>query len=514
VGLVVAPTALLQAGVVLPERLVEQQDAFKRLVSFDEDTGHAQIGSVRNLLHFLDWPESYVVQMPADGWGALQAAVPEYSDTLTPSFAVTDPDNPAQHIMLLKEVPDGADLDATGRDEGNGRWHASHQARLERLLKATNVPIGILFNGLCVRLVYAPQGESSGYLTFPFKALCDTQNRPMLAALVMLLGSDRLFTLGTEQRLPALLRESRRYQNTVTEKLADQVLAALNHLLAGLQIADKNRDGALLRDALQEQPQLIYEGLVSVMMRLVFLLYSEERGVLPRDPYYLDNYSILRLFERLRDDDALHTDTMEQRYGAWAQLMTLFRMVFEGIEYEAGGKKVHVPPRQGELFSPDRFPFLEGRPLHVGHSKGAKERLPLVPDSTVLKVLRNLLILDGERLSYRALDVEQIGSVYEALMGFELSRAKGPSLALKPDHVVVNLKELLDASSANREKLLNDQAGVKLTGDAQRAVKTASTVEELTALLDRRRSHLTPDVIPLHGLFFQVTKERRRTGSH
>ena len=33
--------------------------------------------------------------------------------------------------------------------------------------------------------------------------------------------------------------------------------------------------------------------------------------------------------------------------------------------------------------------------------------------------LSTLLILDGERLSYRTLDVEQIGSVYETMMGFD-----------------------------------------------------------------------------------------------
>ena len=36
---------------------------------------------------------------------------------------------------------------------------------------------------------------------------------------------------------------------------------------------------------------------------------------------------------------------------------------------------------------------------------------PLIPDGVIFRVLSNLLILNGERLSYRSLDVEQIGSV-------------------------------------------------------------------------------------------------------
>ena len=56
-------------------------------------------------------------------------------------------------------------------------------------------------------------------------------------------------------------------------------------------------------------------------------------------------------------------------------------------------------------------------------------------------------MLDGERLSYRTLDVEQIGSVYETMMGFELREADGPSIArARPKHIVVNLDDLLEVA--------------------------------------------------------------------
>ena len=74
-------------------------------------------------------------------------------------------------------------------------------------------------------------------------------------------------------------------------------------------------------------------------------------------------------------------------------------------------------------------------------------QMPRVPDGVLYRVLTQLLILDGERLSYRNLDVEQIGSVYEAMMGFELHVAQGPSIALKPKKrsgapITINLSEL------------------------------------------------------------------------
>ena len=83
------------------------------------------------------------------------------------------------------------------------------------------------------------------------------------------------------------------------------------------------------------------------------------------------------------------------------------------------------------LFDPDRFPFLEGR--RAGGARQGHERIepPLIPDGTVYRALDKLLVLDGERISYRALDVEQIGSVYETMMGFRVETATGRSVAIK-----------------------------------------------------------------------------------
>ena len=88
-----------------------------------------------------------------------------------------------------------------------------------------------------------------------------------------------------------------------------------------------------------------------------------------------------------------------------------------------------LPARSGELFSPARFPFLEGWPGSSAPQIHESVDVPLIPDGTIYRVLGKLLVLDGERISYRALDVEQIGSVYETMMGFRLETATGRSVA-------------------------------------------------------------------------------------
>ena len=50
---------------------------------------------------------------------------------------------------------------------------------------------------------------------------------------------------------------------------------------------------------------------------------------------------------------------MDHRYGAWAQLLVLFRLIHDGGRH---GRTSASPARQGYLFDPDRYPFLEGRP--------------------------------------------------------------------------------------------------------------------------------------------------------
>ncbi len=352
----------------------------------------------------------------------------------------------------------GAKRSAKPKKRRAGKPSASRftpQQRLERLLAETGVPIGLLVNEGAVRLVYAPASESSGYLTFPIAAMAKGDGRPILGAFELLLNSARLFTLPEARRLPALLAESRKYQNEVSTKLAEQVLRALGELLRGFVAADDAVQGALLGDTAHSDPQQIYGGLVTTLMRLVFLLYAEERGMMPQAAPYAEHYGVQSLFEQLRADAGLYPDTMDQRYGAWARLLALFRLVHDGGSH---GEQMRLPQRRGELFDPDAYPFLEGRPYRTCRVMGETITPPRIADGVLYRVLEDLLILDGERISYRTLEVEEIGSVYEAIMGFEVRRAFGRSIALRPDHVVVDLDRLLAKKPAQRAKHLVAEA--------------------------------------------------------
>ncbi|MCP3998229.1 MAG: N-6 DNA methylase, partial [bacterium] len=227
------------------------------------------------------------------------------------------------------------------------------------------------------------------------------------------------------------------------------------------------------------------------------------------------NYSVAGLYGRLREDAGRYPDTMDQRYGAWAWLLSLFRLVFDGGGHGvAGGGGFHLPTRHGQLFNPDEYPFLEGRRQGVARVQGDRFEAPKVSDGCIHRVLEALLILDGERLSYRALDVEQIGSVYEAMMGFEVERAFGRSIAAKPKHVVFDVDKLLEVEAGKRKKWLKDRAECDLTGKSLAALKNAATPEDVVAALGRKISPRTPRLLPPGALYLQPGEERRRSGSH
>jgi hypothetical protein len=408
----------------------------------------------------------------------------------------------------------GEDFDRVVRE--HGQLEASAHGRMERLLRQTGVPAGLLFNGRALRLVSAPRGESSGWLDLRVGDMVQTAGRPISTAMRLLLGQPRLLSLPRTQRLSALLEDSREFQNEVSEKLAEQVLHALYELLRGFQAAHDASKGALLRQPLSEHPDEVYRGLLTVILRLVFLLYAEERDMLPEDETFLRHYSVAGLYERLREDAALFPDTMDQRYGAWAQLLVLFRMIYDGAE--SGGMR--LPKRHGALFDPDRFKFLEGRQSSGASQIGERIEPPLVPDGTIYRALEKLLVLNGERISYRALDVEQIGSVYETMMGFRLETATGRSVAIRANKkqgapTAVDLDLLLADPPDKRDKRVQDEADRKLTDTVKKNVVAAKSVEDLhSALLPVIDLAATPDLVPKGAMVLQPSEERRRSGSH
>jgi hypothetical protein len=537
-GLVFSVPVLVDAS-VMQRTAPEVQERFREhLVS--EKQGDRERVRVRELRAFLRSVLGFADADFVAGDDVPQALchyVPEGRQTIKPTLVVrspspdpreagdprsTDPKSAVE--LLIWQLPDGLPLDRA--ETVTGPWEYPPQHKLDRLLRATRVPIGLVTNGEVFRLVYAPHGESTGAITFRIADMASVGGRPILDAFLSLLSAHRFFVAAPDRTLRALLEQSRKRQANVTNELAEQVFLALDLLLHGFEAAAERDGTSALREAMQDENgaagEHVYGGLLTGMLRLVFLLYAEDRDLMPMGhPVYAKHLSVLGLFDQLQQDAGLYPDTMGRRFGAWPRLLALFRAVYEGIQCSPEGEGLQMAARRGKLFDPNSYPFLEGwtqggAAPHAPEDR-ARVRVPSIDDETVYRVLDKLLLLDGQRLSYRALDVEQIGSVYEALMGYHVQRLVSPAVCLRDSGVWLETARVLETPSNRREALVIEESAlpkgrVAKVADALKAAKTSDDV--VTALEPLRKA---PKAIPVRqagALVLQPGSERRRTSSH
>ena len=522
-GLVVSTPVLVEQQVTpTPQR--ELHATFKDgLVERDGDVAIADAEVF--FRDVLGWRDDAVLR-GADIPASLTHRVPEGRQTLVPTLArrvLAGPPN-APSPLLVGVLPLWTPFEVP--ETVTGDWHYPPQYKFERLLRSVHVSTGVLTNGKVVRLMYAPHSESTGWIDFRVGDMATSDGRVIFDAMVMLLGEERLSGVPEAEQLPAILRASRDRQADVTTQLANQVLDALGILLQGFDQADKRDARAVFEQARRlDDGHTVYRGLLTVLLRLVFILYAEDHKILPVDhPIYQQHMGVLGLWAKLLDDASRFPDTMHQRFGAWSQLLVLFRTLFEGMDHG----DLRIPARYGGLFDPSRFRFLEGALDDDGHESTVDARTrrvpPSVDDGTVYSVLERLLVLDGQRLSYKALDVEQIGSVYERLMGYSVVRALTPAVCLKPERVWVEVEDLhgkntkaLEGWLKSEVMLPNRAAGAlakalseaRAAAGSDRDAQDAALLEALGSEQVRGSSPVGPGHVVL-----QPGTERRRTSSH
>jgi hypothetical protein len=453
----------------------------------------------------------------------LQATLPEHGVTLSADLAVVDEQCANKPLLLIQIYAQDVDLDATLKQDG---WAATPADRMVALCRSLGCRLGLVTNGERWMLVDAPVGAVTTFASW--YARIWSQEPITLQAFVHLLGIRRFFVDETEQ-LPALFDRSLKFQDEVTDALGEQVRRAVEVLIQTLDKADQDRNRELLHDV--KEPEL-YEAALTVMMRLVFLLSAEERGLLLMgDERYEANYALSTLRMQLRKESE---EILERRWDAWSRLLAIFRAVFGGIEHE----NLRLPALGGSLFDPDRFPFLEGRAKGSSWRSDAATPLP-IDNRTVLLLLEAIQQFQGRTLSYRALDVEQIGYVYEGLLERTVKRTDEVTLELDATKSAktpwVKLAELDSArldGAARLAELLQERSGSsasRVRNDLAKAVDDTLADRLLTAcqgdtkLRDRVKpyAHLLrtdpwgyPLVYPAGAFIVTTGSDRRETGTH
>lgn len=463
--------------------------------------------------------------LPGSGW---QVRGEGGLGSFSPDFALED--ESGRPSLFVKFLPAGTK--PHGRD-GDGEWKDSAVEKMTRLCRAHGIRLGLVSNGEQWVLVNAaPAGSLSGTATW--HARLWFQEDETLRAFVSLLGWQR-FSGAPAKRLPRLLDESLAHLEEVTDTLGRQVMTAVEVLLEGFDRADLDSGREWLSGV---APETLYEAALTVMMRLVFLLCAEERGLLLLgERAYDDAYAVSTLRKRLEEDaDKFGAEVLERRFDAWARLLAAFRAVYAGIEHP----ELRLPAMGGSLFDPDKFPFLEGRLRELGWQSDNPPPLP-IDNRTVLLLLESLQVLKQKNgalhLSFRSLDVEQIGYIYEGLLEFTGARATETLLGLKGGksrhNPEIPLSELESLALDSRGKLLarvreaTGRTAVEREFDAPpdpdllpRLEKVCrgdrTLLERILPFLNWMRTSEWGEPVVLHKGSFYVTagRDRRTSGTH
>ena len=153
-----------------------------------------------------------------------------------------------------------------------------------------------------------------------------------------------------------------------------------------------------------------------LLYRLLFVLYAEDRGLLPVKDNRFNDYALrktrLDVGERKNAGDAFSSVATT----IWGKFADLAEMI------DKGDPSVGLPPYNGGLFNADQTPLLTS--IRLG-------------DDVMAEAIDILSFEQrgGQRhyINYRDLSVQQLGSIYERLLEFELTRDDAGAVDVRPN---------------------------------------------------------------------------------
>jgi hypothetical protein len=355
-----------------------------------------------------------------DGWTIPLLGLLGYELTYNPrayeidgrSFAISHRAGAAEEAPPVHLVGARQDL---GRVRASGRPRLAPHSLVQEYLNRTEHLWGVASNGLSLRLLRnSTFVRRQSYVEFDLQAIFDENRFQDFAAFYRLLHRSRL-PRGLADTSDCLLEQYHTHSveqgGRVREHLRDGVEDCLLRLAAGFLAHPANDElRRRVAPACSGNERLSAEGLYRQLLRLVyrflFLLVSEDRGLLGTEPLYHQHYGVGRL-RRIVDQRAAYTEHDD----LWQSLRLLWRVLtVDRTQPMLGGRTMAavlgLPVLNGELF----------------------ERLDLddcsLANSDLLQAFWRLAWYQESRSSpprrvnYAALDVEELGSVYESLLEF------------------------------------------------------------------------------------------------
>ena len=210
------------------------------------------------------------------------------------------------------------------------------------------------------------------------------------------------------------IEDARRWEERVRKDLADTVFdTVFPELITAIPLADPDRPETIDGDYAEQ----VRQAAMFLLYRLLFVLYAEDRNLLPdeRGPYA--DYCLTRLREEITERHVQGQAQLARSTAYWSRLETIFGAISEGDE------NLGIPPYNGGLFAAEDNSLLS--------------RIKL-SDETVSKVILPLSHREEEGrlryINYRDLSVQQLGSIYESILEYGVETEEGGSVRPRSDN--------------------------------------------------------------------------------
>ena len=371
---------------------------------------------IRPILELLGWAD----YLPQQGTSRNED-IPDYllfagSESMQRAAARNHPGDRFRDALVVEESKKyGLALDS--RDEnvtantGTPHGQILRYLATAEIVSENRIRWGILTNGGVWRLYdYRARPRASGYFEANLPKILATGGEDRLRLFHLLFRRDAFILMGgaTATFVEQALAEGKRYEEQVAQDLSGVVFARAFPKLVN-SLADAT--GAPL-------PQVRRSALI-FLYRLLFVLYAEDRNLLPVNDSRYDDYGLRK---RVRDDIAqrmadgdIYSSVASNYYD---RLVNLFKLI------DKGDPSLGLPPYNGGLFAAKEAPLLEQARL---------------PDSTIAPIIHDLSHAPetdggGRRfINYRDMSVQQLGSIYERLLEKEPIRNDDGSISIRPN---------------------------------------------------------------------------------
>ena len=294
---------------------------------------------------------------------------------------------------LIQTVVAKQELEAKHMDGGSRR--SPHDEMQTFLNVSKDHKWGIVTNGILFRILRDFfHTTTKGYVEFDVENIMRSRNYHEFMAFYRIAHASRfLEDEGGISPLEQFYKESVAAGVKVGQNLQGNVKRAIEVLGNGFLTPEHIQQ--MIED--EEFSKSYYSEILRVIYRILFLLYAEQRAMLPtRDSLYIEEYGITHLreiAERLKGED--------NYYDLWEGLKVTFEMLSKGCE------PLKVFPYNGSLFDDANIPTIQELKIKNHDLLEAIRCLTLIEEERLLK-----------RINYLDLGVEEIGSIYESLLDF------------------------------------------------------------------------------------------------